>query len=166
MKKKYITIALIPTLIIITITLILLSKIIENKSSNEVLNNLETTGISDIKLPNNKVNLSIKKDTLSNNKVTLILSNNSSYHIFYGEGFHLEVEKDNKWYILKPLNSLFFTYQLFGLNSKKSTELEIDWEYYYGTLTPGKYRIVKEVSYNYIDANREDFKIAIEFKIA
>ncbi len=80
------------------------------------------------------------------NKVKLIIYNNSNNTYMYGESYSLEYQKDTKWYQIIPLNGLVFDLIGYQIPSQSSADVEIDVSYHYGTLLPGKYRIIKELN--------------------
>lgn len=106
---------------------------------------LGLTGCSIEKVGNN-VSLSIKEDTLTNKGVTLILKNESSVDYLYGSPYYIEHEVGGEWEIVETIHDVAFNLPAWELESGKSVEISIDWEYGYGQLGTGKYRIVKEIS--------------------
>lgn len=119
---------------------------------------------SKIKILNGGVRFTVKEGTLSNTKATFILKNTSKTKITYGTSYWMEKEENGKWYKIEPKDEMWFTLPEFELNPKESRELEIDWEYGYGKLSPGKYRVVKEVDFEY-QSERKKYNIAAEFTI-
>ena len=53
----------------------------------------------------------------------------------------------------------------FQLSAKESKEIELDWEYGYGKLAEGTYRIIKVINYEYNGGKYEPFNVAVEFTI-
>ncbi|MBO4950056.1 MAG: hypothetical protein J6E38_03455 [Clostridia bacterium] len=64
-----------------------------------------------------------------------------------GEAFYLEKKDGNKWVPVdtKPLLDYAFNMIAYMLNKDGETELETNWEWLYGELRAGQYRISKEV---------------------
>ena len=119
---------------------------------------------SDIEISNNvDVSLSIKEETLDNTGVTLILENNSDKLLRYDEVYEIEVKKDDKWHKINV--ELYFNEPLWGVNPKSKDEIDLNWEYGYGKLTPGEYRIIKEVFFESDSVQEPEFYIAAEFAI-
>ena len=58
-----------------------------------------------------------------------------------------------------------FTLPEFGLLPKETIEFKINFEYGYGKLASGKYRLVKDITVEYEDDSRESFNITAEFTI-
>ena len=116
---------------------------------------------SDIQTSQRDIVLSIKEGTLTNIGATLILENNSDQLLHYDDSYEIEIKKDVKWY--KVNAEIFFNEPLFDVEEGKSKELDLKWEYGYGKLPRGKYRIVKKV---YFENDREqELYISVEFNI-
>lgn len=83
----------------------------------------------------------------------------------YGNAFVIEQEVDGEWYELRTINDLIFTTEGYILKPTDMKELEVSWEYWYGELSSGKYRLVKNLSIEYQDDTRDSFDVAGEFEI-
>jgi len=93
----------------------------------------------------NRISLVVKEGTLTNKGVTLILKNDSSIDYSYGEVYSIEKENDGNWSNVETIHDMIFNLPAWGIKSGENIELDIDWEYGYGQLESGKYRIVKEI---------------------
>ncbi|MCI9293523.1 MAG: hypothetical protein HFF02_09580 [Erysipelotrichaceae bacterium] len=129
------------------------------KSKNE----FDVGNKSDIKISQNDVAMTIKEETLTNKGVTLVLTNNGDKNFQYGNPYEIEIKKDGEWHKINV--ELNFTLPAFGLKSKESKEIELNWEHGYGKLAEGTYRIVKGIDYEYEKGKYETFYVAIEFTI-
>ncbi len=109
---------------------------------------------------NSQISLEVKQQTLTTSSATLIIINHTDEECTYGNPYSIEKKVNDTWYELNTINDLYFTMPAIILKANESNELTIDWEYGYGSLKPGTYRLVKEVS-NY----KETFYIAAEFTI-
>lgn len=118
---------------------------------------------SNVQISQNGVSLSIKDGTLKNTGATLILTNNSDKDFQYGNPYEIEIKKDGKWYKINV--QLNFTLPAFSLKANETKEFEIDWEYGYGKLAKGTYRIIKSIDYEKEEGNFETFNVATEFTI-
>jgi hypothetical protein len=115
----------------------------------------------------NLVSLRVKEGSLTNSKATLILENHTDDGYSYGYPYSIEYEKDGIWYEIIPNNDMFFIMPALGLKAKESIEISVNWEYHYGKLPSGKYRVVKCV-FREIDTpitEEEIVYIAAEFII-
>jgi len=102
------------------------------------------------------VSLIVKEGSLTNSGATFILENHTDNSYRYGGSYSIEKERFGIWFSLRPKRKLSSTLIAYDLGAKKSREIEIDWEYNYGKLTPGKYRIIKNIG---------DFWVGTEFII-
>ena len=141
MKKNYVILIILSLIIGCIFTLIVTNMMINQKTTETMV---------------------IKKGSLTNTSVTIIIKDNNSNHI-YGEWFKIEEEINEKWqevpHLTDNISWLFIGYQ-----AGKSNEIEIeeDWSNIYGELESGKYRIVKD----YVNKNGNDrFYVYAEFII-
>ena len=116
---------------------------------------------SDIQISQSDITLSIKDGTLTNIGATLILKNNGDKLLRYGEDYEIEIKQNGKWYKINA--ELEFNVPLWELEQNKSKELELKWEYGYGKLANGEYRILKNVFYE--NEAEQNFYISVEFTI-
>ena len=90
-----------------------------------------------------EVTMTIKEGTLTPNGATIIIKDKENHT--YGEAFSIERKEDNKWKKQEPIIEDYF-FNLIGYtpNEKNEVEIKTDWQWLYGTLPPGTYRILKE----------------------
>lgn len=96
-------------------------------------------------ISDNLVSLKVKKGSLTNSKANLILENHTDNDYSYGYPYLIEYEKDGIWYEIIPINDLTFIMPALDLKAKELVEIGVNWEYHYGKLPSGKYRIIKDV---------------------
>lgn len=78
---------------------------------------------------------------------TLILQNGTLRSLTYGEDYSLERLQEGEWVAVEPVRDDYaFASVGYSLPARGRRTLEIDWEWLYGRLAPGDYRIGKEVS--------------------
>ena len=118
---------------------------------------------SDIKISKNDVIMTIKEGTLTNKSATLVLTNNSDNNIQYGTPYEIEIKKDGEWHKINV--ELNFDIPAFQLPAKESKEIKLDWEFGYGKLAKGTYRIIKGIDYKVEEGKYETFNVAAEFTI-
>ena len=126
-------------------------------------NKLDVGEVSNILTSNENVSLTIKKGSLTSTKATLILENNSTKDLGYSESYEIEIKRNNDWHKINV--EIGFIEPLYIIEPNQSQELEINWENGYGSLTPGEYRIIKDVMLMNNDDTHEDFYIAAKFTI-
>lgn len=84
-----------------------------------------------------------KRKYLTNEKMTIIIENNSENEIEIKPNFGIEIKENNKW---KKLNKNECKNTLgYGIDKKSMIEIEIDWTCEYGKLEKGTYRIIKKL---------------------
>ena len=141
MNKKFFSIAICGILILI-IGLLLIT----NKESNII-------SFKDVKFY-------FEEDSLTPSQATFIIENTSSNEISFDEEYFLEKKAKNKWYELDTINDLFVNEPLYTLDIDEQFSKKLNWEYPYGKLPKGTYRLVKK-----IQVNKESKYITAEFTI-
>lgn len=126
-------------------------------------NNFSIGKVSNIKILEKGVSLSIKDKTLTNKGVTLILKNDSDYEIQYGASEEIEIKKNGKWHKINV--DTISILPIFILKPQEQEEIVVEWEYEYGKLTPGNYRIIKSIGIEKKDKSYETFYVSAEFII-
>lgn len=77
--------------------------------------------------------------------------------LFYGQYFDLERWNGSGWEALEPIEENWgFTLEAFNLPEDTTTDIPINWKWLYGELTPGTYRIGKNVS------NVVEYKVGVD----
>ena len=118
--------------------------------------------VSDIEISNHEdVSLSIKECTLENTGVTLVLKNDRNQTLRYDEVYEIEIKKDNEWHKINV--QLYFNEPLWGVEQNSQEEMKLNWEYEYGKLPKGDYRIIKEVYFE--KEEDQKFYVSAEFTI-
>lgn len=102
---------------------------------------------SEFDIQNNEVSVEILEYT--DTSMTYLLKNHTNNSYTYGEAYSIEYEKDGAWYYLKPIIENYgFTLIGYNLEPNQSREKSIDWEWLYGKLEIGKYRIIETLYLN------------------
>lgn len=93
------------------------------------------------------VTMSVKNETVSSTKLTVVFENKSSSNCIYGEEFWLEKKINDKWYRVPVAIDGNYGFNSIGydLSSGSESEWTVDWEWLYGKLKAGEYRIVKSI---------------------
>lgn len=111
--------------------------------------------------------MSAKKDTITKNGLTLILQNNSDKICLYGEQFVLEKNMKEQWYeVPVVINDYGFNSIGYEVASGGEGKWEVDWNWLYGSLTPGEYRIIKDVSDFRKTGDFDTYYLAAEFTLS
>lgn len=117
---------------------------------------------------NEIVDMSIKEGTLTKTGATIIITDHNPNQIIYGTSFYIEKYVNNNWEKIALINDNYaFNYMAYFVDEKGILELEQNWEYMYGELDKGIYRIVKDVAFSSdIPITSEDtYYIWTEFEI-
>lgn len=115
----------------------------------------------------NGIAMTIKGERASSTGLTLIFENNSDREFIYSEYFCLEKEINRKWYQVPIIIDSKYGFNSVGhhLASRDGCELAINWEWLYGSLKTGKYRIVKDVQSLTASGKNDAYYLAAEFSI-
>ena len=109
----------------------------------------------------------VKEGSITPNGLTLVIENNSANDSMYGEFYMLEKKINGSWYQVPVAidGDYGFTDIGYELKSGKNEEIKIDWEWLYGSLDAGQYRIVKDIHSFKGSINYGNFYLAAEFTI-
>ena len=126
-----------------------------NPSTYETINNLDG------------VTMTVKKGTTSPTGLTVVIENNSGSQCIYGEYFELEKKINESWYKVPVTIDGNYGFHSIGydLSSGGSKEWEVDWNWLYGSLEPGKYRIIKDILHFQDTGEYDTYYLASEFTI-
>lgn len=93
------------------------------------------------------VSMIIKDNTLTRKGATVIITDTSDRENIYGESYRIDKKDNGKWIELEPIiENHAFTSIGYSVDENNKLELDIDWEWLYGELKNGEYRIVKDTS--------------------
>lgn len=109
------------------------------------------------------VSMSIKEGTLTKTGATIIIKDISNKNNVYGEAYRIDKYENNEWQELDVVVKGNYGWNDIGYYVDKNNELElsIDWEWLYGKLEQGKYRLVKSKS----DLKNIKHNFSVEFEI-
>ena len=156
MKKKLISI------IVLIVSLILVA--CGNGNSTET-NNWKKT---EHDMVNNfdGVSMNIKEGSVSPTEATVIFENNSNNQGVYSDDFLLEKEIEGDWYQLPTIIDEYgFNDIGYELLPWEIEEFTIDWDWLYGSLDSGEYRIVKKLLDLRDTGDYDEYNLAAHFTI-
>ncbi len=112
------------------------------------------------------VTMSVKNGTVSSTKLTVVFENKSSSNCIYGEEFWLEKKINDKWYRVPVAIDGNYGFNSIGydLSSGGESEWKVDWEWLYGKLETGEYRIVKRIMDFRGTGDYDTYILAAEFQ--
>jgi len=113
------------------------------------------------------VTMVVKEGTASATGLTVTLENTSGNECIYGEYFWLEKKIGEKWYQVPVAFDGDYAFDDIGyiLAPESSSEWVVDWEWLYGSLDTGQYRIVKNVLVSTDSGEYDTCYLAAEFVI-
>ena len=101
--------------------------------------------------PTEVENVSISISNVSSTGATVMIKDINKEPFVYGEWYKIEKEKDGEWYDVKTVISSYAFNDLGYLTDNTGeVKFTIDWEWLYGKLPSGNYRLLKEVASQYI----------------
>lgn len=94
------------------------------------------------------VSMTIKDGTLTKKEATIIITDMSSRNNIYGEEYRIDKLVNGEWQELEIIfeGNYGWTSIGYSVGGDNRLELEVNWEWLYGELEPGDYRIVKTTS--------------------
>ena len=115
----------------------------------------------------NGVTMTVKEGTTSSASLTVAFENNSSSQCIYGEYFLLEKKINENWYRVPVVIEGNYGFNLIGydLASGDDGEWSVDWDWLYGSLNTGEYRIVKDILDFRGSGQYDTYYLAAEFTI-
>lgn len=112
----------------------------------------------------NGITMTIKEDTLTRTGATIIITDTTGLNNIYGSSYRIDKKEDGIWQQAKIVieGNYGFTLEGYHVDKNNKLEMKIDWEWLYGKLTEGQYRIVKDTSKIGEQTNHE---FCVEFTI-
>ena len=114
-------------------------------------------------------NVSISISNVSNSGATIKIKDTNTNPYIYGEDYKIQRYENGNWQDIKPIIENYgFNYMGYTVDENKVVTFNINWEWLYGKLTSGKYRIIKyvnkkEISIEFsIDETATDIAVAYE----
>jgi len=92
---------------------------------------------------------------VNNTGLSLIIINNTNERFLYGEPFSIERKENDRWFSLEYANECAFTMIGYTLKANERIERNYSWDYCYGKLPTGEYRIIK--NFSHIRSNTENW---------
>lgn len=96
-------------------------------------------------------NVSISVTDVSPTGATVTITDTNEESYVYGQWYKIEREADGKWHDVKTLVEHYgFTEEGILVGESDKLEFQIDWNWLYGGLPAGKYRLLKQVGKEYV----------------
>lgn len=115
----------------------------------------------------NDVTMTVKEGTVSSSGLTVTFEYNSDNQCIYGEYFWLEKKINGKWYQVPVPIDGYYGFEDIGydLAYGENVEWEVNWNWIYGSLDTGEYRIVKDILDFRGTGDYDKYYLAAEYKI-
>ena len=114
------------------------------------------------------VKILAKTETISEEGLTLILQNKSDLEYIFSEDFFIQKKTGSSWEDVKPIlkeGQYGFQDIALMLPAHDSANWAVDWNWLYGSLEKGKYRIVKQVIGDAAPGDTQAHYMGAEFEI-
>lgn len=113
------------------------------------------------------VTMTVNKEAVSSTKLTVTFENKSNSQCIYGDYFLLEKKITGRWYQVPVTIDGNYGFNAIGYNlaSGDASEKVVDWNWLYGSLDAGEYRIVKYISDFRGTGDYDTYYLAAEFTI-
>lgn len=117
--------------------------------------------------PNYTLTIELDGESITNTGLSFTVSEDMENPNTYGEWYEIEKFVDNVWLKVSTINTCEFNDVGLQVDDDKSIVFNINWEYCYGALKSGEYRIVKYfIPYLEREATEEDREyFYVEFTI-
>ena len=117
--------------------------------------------------PNYTLTIELDGESITNTGLSFTVSEDMENPNTYGEWYEIEKFVDNVWLKVSTINTCEFNDVGLQVDDDKSIVFNINWEYCYGALESGEYRIVKcFIPYLEREATEEDREyFYVEFTI-
>ncbi|MDZ4133347.1 MAG: immunoglobulin-like domain-containing protein, partial [Dethiobacteria bacterium] len=111
------------------------------------------------------VTMTVREETVSSTGLTLAFVNNSDQQCIYGEHYVLEKKINQGWYQVPVVVEGDYGFDDIGydLAPDEEKEWDVDWEWLYGSLDAGDYRIVKDILDFRVAGDYDTYSLAVEF---
>ena len=130
---------------------------------------VDESNISTENLEEDSITIQVLEETITNSGGVFLIKNNSDNEVCYGEYYEIQKMENGKWKSLKMKENVGFHDIAYILMPKKENKIEKNWEWVYGTLSPGTYRLQTDVFYSEIledDTENINVTLTAEFEIS
>ena len=113
------------------------------------------------------VTMVVKGENIVATGITVHFDNRSEKNCIYGEFYVLEMKVDDKWFEVPVVFEGNYGFNAIGYELKQNvtSEWSTDWEWLYGALDEGEYRIVKDILDFRGTGDYDTYILAAEFSV-
>lgn len=100
------------------------------------------------------VTMIVKENNVTSSSIAILLTNHSDSNISHGVGFGIQYYSNGFWFNVDTLDGEepSFILKALVLEANQTVEIEYNWQYIYGDLSPGTYRFYKIINNQQISA--------------
>lgn len=106
--------------------------------------------------------ISMEVNNITNRNAEFIITNHTDQEFDLGNIYYIDYEKDGIWYKLKEKHEFVSILMSHVLKANSQMEEKINWEYIYGELEEGHYRLIREIGIE----NSARIYVAAEFNVS
>ena len=112
------------------------------------------------------VSMSVKKDSVTANGAVITLLNKEDKDYQYGQQYFIQKYEEGRWYHVPYVIEDFGLEDIaYELEKDSKSEFTIDWNWLYGSLEIGEYRIVKDIMDFRATGDYDVYTLTAEFTI-
>ena len=110
--------------------------------------------------------MSVKKDSVTANGAVITLLNKEDKDYQYGQQYFIQKYEEGRWYHVPYVIEDFGLEDIaYELEKDSKSEFTIDWNWLYGSLEIGEYRIVKDIMDFRATGDYDVYTLTAEFTI-
>jgi hypothetical protein len=111
--------------------------------------------------------MNVVEDSASSTGLKVLFENNSEKNCIYGSYYLLEAKISDKWYEVPVVFEGNYGFDSIGfpLDQSQTSEWSVEWEWLYGILDAGDYRIVKDILDFRGTGDFDTYYLAAEFSV-
>ena len=96
-------------------------------------------------------NITMTIDNVTPTGATILITDNTGEENVYGEWYRIEKFENETWQEVEVVTeNPVFTSIGYLLDENNQLELQVNWDWLYGSLNSGRYRLIKEINHKYI----------------
>ena len=85
---------------------------------------------------------------IEHTKIKVNFTYTSDEKAIFGDDYYLEIKKNNNWVTVPYKSDELYVFTVVGYSLESDSEWVVDYDVFYGTLSPGTYRIIKSIIIN------------------
>lgn len=112
------------------------------------------------------ISMSVQADSVTAKGAVITLLNKADKDYQYGQQYFIQKYEDGRWYhVPYVIEDFGFEDIAYGMEKDRKSEFAIDWNWLYGSLEPGEYRIVKDIMHFRDTGDYDVYTLTAEFSV-